>query len=113
MKTPTGLEPLVAFRAAGKLPNRIVSLNLGDDWKEPNWYRVPDFIGYPSGVVRSADSIENLDLRVFKDLHVFIHSDAYTDRAAKLFAALKEYASYVCLVILEWEDDLGIDWRKA
>ena len=113
MKTPTGLDPLIAFRTAGKLPSRIVSLNLGDEWKDPNWYKVPDFIPYPSGVVRSTDSIDNLDLRVLKGLHVFIHTREYDDRAAKLFAALKDYADYVCLVVLDWGNDFGIDWRRA
>jgi hypothetical protein len=113
MKTPTGLDALVAFRSAGKLPNRIVSLNVGDDWKSPNWYKVPEFLKYPSGVIRSTDAIESLDLRVLKGLHVFIHTDTYTEQASKLFSALKEFADYVCLVVLSWDEDFGIEWIRT
>ena len=112
MKTPTGLEALVAFRSAGKLPNRIVYLNVGDNWKSPDWFKVPEFLNYPSGVVRSTDAIESLDLRVMKGLHVFIHTDTYTEQASKLFSALKEFADYVCLVVLSWDEDFGIDWNR-
>lgn len=111
MKVPAGLETLYRLRLDGKVPSRNVSLNLGDEWKEPNWFKVPEFITYPEGVIRSADRIVDLDLRVFKGLNVFVHTADYTDRAAELFNALKTVSAYVCLVVLNWGDDFGIDWR--
>jgi len=113
MKTPTGLDPLVAFRAAGKLPSRNVSLNLGNEWKAPDWFKTPDFLVYPEGVIRPEDRISELDLRVFAGLNVFIHTRKYDDRAAAIFKALQNHAAYVCLVVLDWADDFGIDWRKS
>jgi hypothetical protein len=113
MRPPTGLSPLLAFRTSGKLPSRVVSIDLGDEWKDPDWFKVPDFLTYPSGVIRSTDSLEELDLRVLKGLHVFIHAQDYSKKAARLFEAIKGYADYVCLVVLDWGDDFGIDWRRA
>jgi hypothetical protein len=112
MRTPTGLDPLVAFRAAGKLPSRRVSLNLGDEWKVPDWFKTPEFLIYPEGVIRSDDRLVDLDLRVLAGLHVFLHTKKYDDRAAAVFTALQKHVAYVCLVVIDWADDFGIEWRK-
>lgn len=113
MNPPTGLAALVAFRTAGKLPARQVSLSIGDDWKAPDWFSYPGFLTFPEGVIRTGDRLDDLDLRVFYGLDVFVHAARYDDRVAEIFDRLQQYARYILLVILDWPiEDFGIEWRK-
>ena len=114
MTPPAGLAALVAFRTAGKLPAKQVLLNIGDELRSPDWFSYPGFLTFPEGVIRTGDRLDDLDLRVFAGLDVFVHAPRYDDRVAEIFNRLQQYARYILIVILDWPiEDFGIEWRKS
>lgn len=111
MKHPDGLDHLFTLRLNGVLPARNVSLNIGDEWKRPDWFKRPDLMLYPEGVIRSSDSVTQLDLRSLRGLYVFCHADTYTKQVADVFNSLQKQADYILLVVREWGTDF-VEWRK-
>lgn len=113
IRPPKGLEMLVEIRRARKLPNdRSVSINVGDQWKDPDWIRVLSLGAWPEGVIRTEDRVKDLDLRCLSGLHVFIHCQTFTQQVAELYEAVQRFASYVALVVLDWADPISEEWRK-
>lgn len=52
------------------------------------------------------------DCMAFAGLSVFIHTEHYTQTLVENYELLKKVANYILVVVEDFGDDLGFDWRK-
>lgn len=106
--TPRGAQALIALRKAGKRPKGDVWISFGD-FREPDWWL---YGGMPELLVRSDDPVDRVDLRCVVELPVILFFDKWNEKVAALYEQLTGFASEICVMSPEFEEDIGWWWHK-
>lgn len=98
------LDELKQNRLAGMLPCTSVTIWLDDEYQHlPKAQEI---------ILGAKVNVDRLDLRPLVGLSVFIHAERYTDRLARLYRRLQEYAAFIMVAIIDFGDELGWKWTR-
>ena len=98
------LDDLKQNRLNGALPCDSVTIWLDDEYKPlPSAQEI---------VLGAKVNVDRLDLRPLVGLSIFIHADGYTGRLARLYRRLQEYAAFILVAIIDFDDELGWKWTR-